>query len=575
MGEVLSVDGFSAPYDYRNAALFIRSLPFRLSDGVEGEVDAQFDGAARSTDISVLLNRFAHYGATLEKAPFRLNVRYENNTTRFEAPDASAWTVHQLPVSLSPLRARLDHDGIVFEPHTAVLDDLLEGTFSGHYRPQEQRGEIRLEKITPISPNIAALIDPEASLDLSIDLQDDVIRLEIPELKARFATIPQGWQISLDDISLLSTKSPILRRYAIDRGYVNLFYTGERSLYSFDGAIDYPYALMVTDDIPLTRYRFSGSHRDGNTTIRVNNRLTISHTPQRLFARANNTGINVPELFRFLSAPDKSTIQSASSPGEPPIPVRIHANNTFLYLTKGKKIVADTLDALIFGNDLNATLRHGSGSASLAMQDGRFDISGQGFGDTFMNHLFSLGDLHGGFLSFKAGGKANGFEGEMWIEKAVLQDYVILNNVLAFINTVPSLATFSLPNYHSEGLPIEKGYAHFAYGKDLVHVDSFHLDSPEMKIIGIGSADISKRTLDGNLTLKTDLGSVLGKVPMVGYILFGDDGSISTTLSLSGKLDNPNVETAITQEIITAPFNILKRTLIYPFLWALPDEKKK
>ena len=62
---------------------------------------------------------------------------------------------------------------------------------------------------------------------------------------------------------------------------------------------------------------------------------------------------------------------------------------------------------------------------------------------------------------------------------------------------------------------------------------------------------------------------------MVGYILLGDDGSLATTLTLSGKLDDPKIDTAIAKEIVTAPFNILKRTLVYPFLWMMDDKKEK
>ncbi len=121
---------------------------------------------------------------------------------------------------------------------------------------------------------------------------------------------------------------------------------------------------------------------------------------------------------------------------------------------------------------------------------------------------------------------------------------------------------------------MSEGYAHFGYQKGTVSVDNFTLNSPEMKITGNGQADFATDQVEGVLTLKTDLGSKLGKVPMVGYILLGEDGSISTTLTVSGKLDNPKVSTAIAKEIVTAPFNILKRTLVYPFLWMM-DEKKK
>ncbi len=93
--------------------------------------------------------------------------------------------------------------------------------------------------------------------------------------------------------------------------------------------------------------------------------------------------------------------------------------------------------------------------------------------------------------------------------------------------------------------------------------------------MGNGRADFNTNQLDGSLTLKSDLGSKLGKIPMVGYILLGDDGSLSTTVTLSGKLDDPKISTAIAKEIVTAPFNILKRTLVYPFLWMMDDKKPK
>lgn len=106
-------------------------------------------------------------------------------------------------------------------------------------------------------------------------------------------------------------------------------------------------------------------------------------------------------------------------------------------------------------------------------------------------------------------------------------------------------------------------------------MDSYTLNSPELKIAGFARVNMINDSIAGTLTLKSDLGSALGKVPMVGYILLGDDGSISTTVNLKGKLSDPIVETAIAKEIVTAPFNILKRTITYPFLWMIPDEREK
>jgi hypothetical protein len=330
---------------------------------------------------------------------------------------------------------------------------------------------------------------------------------------------------------------------------------------------------MVLNDMPVSRYRFSGTHQDDTSSIRVNDRLVINQTPTDLYIRGNNTGINIPVLFKFLSAHTDKNGASSKSDTSPPI--RIHATNSYLYLMKGRKIVADTLDANLYNDNFDATLHHMDGSAVLKIRNNLFSIDGVGFNDKFMGHLFALSDFSGGNFSFQAKGKTDSFDGLMRVENTILKDYKVLNNVLAFVNTIPSLATFSLPNYNSKGLPVNEGYAHFAYQKGIVSVDNFTLNSPEMKITGTGRADFNSNQLDGVLTLKTDLGSALGKVPMVGYILLGDDGSLATTLTLSGKLDDPKIDTAIAKEIVTAPFNILKRTLVYPFLWMMDDNKKE
>ena len=139
----------------------------------------------------------------------------------------------------------------------------------------------------------------------------------------------------------------------------------------------------------------------------------------------------------------------------------------------------------------------------------------------------------------------------MRVENTVLKDYKVLNNVLAFVNTVPSLATFSLPNYHSKGLPVKEGYAHFNYHKGVLKVDNFTLNSPEMKILGEGKADLNTNTIEGALTLKTDLGSKLGKrhgrVHSARRRRLGVDHS-----DAQRKSEDPKIETAIAKEIVTA-----------------------
>ncbi|OHD91509.1 MAG: hypothetical protein A2W83_06065 [Sulfuricurvum sp. RIFCSPLOWO2_12_43_5] len=510
----------------------------------------------------------------LTHAPFNIDIHYDNNHSTLRSSHASAWSIHQLPLLLSPFHASMDGNEIAFEQIEAVLGDLLKGKFTGHLSLDTLKGSIRINDMIPLSPKISPLVDAQESLQLSLDASGEEIILDSDALKAHFSTIPNGWKITLDDIALLSMRSPILRQYHVEKGNLNLFYTPENSQYTFNGTIEYPYSLMMINDKAVSKYHFSGLYQDGRTSIRVNDRLIINRRDDQIDVQAKNIGINVPQLFSFLIANQPNQESSSKGDSQTP-PIRIHTSNTYLYLMKGRKIVADRMEATLNNDDLDASLYHMGGSAALKIRNGLFYIDGNGFNDKFMEHLFALSDFSGGKFSFQAKGEADAFEGVMRVENTILKDYKVLNNVLAFVNTVPSLATFSLPSYNRQGLPVKEGYAHFAYNKGIVNVDNFTLNSPEMNILGEGRADLNAQILNGTLTLKTDLGSVLGKVPMVGYILFGEDGSLSTTLTLSGKLDDPKVETAIAKEIATAPFNILKRTVVYPFLWMMDDKKKK
>jgi hypothetical protein len=571
LGEKLTIEAFRAPFDYHRAYSAIRSVPFNLSESVKGRVNATFDGTKKQTDVTVQVNKFKLGEVELHQSAFDVDLHYSHKTAQLQVKNPSAWSVHQLPLLISPFSATLKDERITFEEIETVLGDLFKGNFSGTYHIGSEKGAILLTNMVPLSPKMVPIVESKESLELLVNTQNDSIKIDAPTLKAHFSTIPNGWKIGLDDISRLSQKSPILRQYHINNGYLNLYYTGESSRYHFNGEIDYPYPLMLLNDVPVSHYRFSGSHQDNISSIRVNDRLVINHTPENIYIRANNTGLNMPALFKFLSAHK----EESDSSKEAPIPVRIHATNSYLYLMKGRKIVADTFDATLKNDNFDASLHHMNGSAILKIRNDLFSIDGQGFNDKFMEHLFALSDFSGGGFSFTAKGRTDAFDGLMRVENTILKDYKVLNNVLAFVNTVPSLTTFSLPNYNSKGLPVDEGYAHFAYKKGVLSVDNFTLNSPEMKITGTGRADFNANQLDGSLTLKTDLGSSLGKVPMVGYILLGDDGSLSTTLTLSGKLDDPEIDTAIAKEIVTAPFNILKRTLVYPFLWMMDDTKKK
>ena len=181
-----------------------------------------------------------------------------------------------------------------------------------------------------------------------------------------------------------------------------------------------------------------------------------------------------------------------------------------------------------------------------------------------MDKLFALSKFKSGKLSFSMHGTTKDYKGLMHIKNTTILDYKILNNILAFVNTIPSLVTFSLPGYSKNGLEVKSAYINFNSKDDVFDISDISLDSKEMDIVGRGTASFAKNEIDIKLNLISDLGSSVAKIPVVGYILLGED-SISTSMKISGKLNDPSVKSLIAKDIAVAPLNIIKRTLLLPF----------
>ena len=54
-------------------------------------------------------------------------------------------------------------------------------------------------------------------------------------------------------------------------------------------------------------------------------------------------------------------------------------------------------------------------------------------------NFFSLSKFKGGNLNFSMNGNITDYDGLFYITDTIIVDYKMLNNILAFVNTVPSL----------------------------------------------------------------------------------------------------------------------------------------
>ena len=82
-----------------------------------------------------------------------------------------------------------------------------------------------------------------------------------------------------------------------------------------------------------------------------------------------------------------------------------------------------------------------------------------------------------------------------------------------------------------------------------------------MDIDGNGIMQLDNEEMNINLTISTikNLSNILSKIPIVGYLVLGDDGKISTNLTLNGTFSDPKTSVSLAEDVISAPFKILRR----------------
>jgi hypothetical protein len=169
-----------------------------------------------------------------------------------------------------------------------------------------------------------------------------------------------------------------------------------------------------------------------------------------------------------------------------------------------------------------------------------------------------------GALEVRAEGTVQKIDVVLAIRNAVIKDYKALNNMLAFINTLPGLLTLNPPQYHSEGLPVRETSAALEYSNQVMNLDSFLIDSNELIVCGKGLLDFNDNTTDMTFRLVSGGKRNISRIPVLGFILEGKEENTAVALTAQGDMYDPEVSHTAAQELLAYPFNVLARVFIWP-----------
>ena len=563
----MSIDAITMPFDLKKMRLNLPTTFVQIDNVASAYISGLSSLKEKKTDLDINILKFNHNGIKLTQSLTPLKLTYNNDDITIYNEEPITFNLYGKDAKISQTVITFNKNTLNLKPVNLTIENQISSLMYATYNLKYKQGMINLDKFKTVSEDYGEVFNFDKPVHLYTVLHDDTFHVVSKNLQIDFLLTHKLWTLKLNSIKKILKYSPLLQKYHISEGSLSIKNNQKPNFIHFNADIMYPYKFFIQNNLPINHYNIIGTidtHSD-HTVVALNNKIEIN-IDDDIKIDAKDIGFNIPEIVNFYN---NTNIESNNKKNRNII---FHSKNCYLYFTKYKHIISDSINLQYYNDIVTAQLKHDKGNAGFKLDNKTFHFYGENFNNKFMEHLFTLSKFYGGSLDFNIDGTFDDYDGIIYIKDTTVLDYKVLNNILAFVNTVPSLVTFSLPGYSKKGLPVKNAYMKFHANKTLFNISDIYMHSKELDIIGHGTTDVDKNSINLQLNLKTDIGSNLQKIPLVGYIILGND-RISTTLSVTGKLTDPKIHSLIAKDIAVAPFNIIKRTLLLPFHLFSKDKK--
>ena len=519
-----------------------------------------FWGRKKEVDLTGELERVQVKGVELQSAAMPVRISLADGL-QVEIRETSNWEVATQPLMLEATKIGYKANGLTVSVESLQLDGVFTAGLNGVYEPLEKKGLFNITAPTFLNKQLRNLVG-SGNFSLQLNMSEETMQLAVPDFDLTGITGENGnWSAHIGDLAALHRRSPLLQQFKLSAGGVSVTKDKEGESYTIKGSIPYRYPLLVHGTTPIDHYQLEGSLHQGLFKATINDAFHIRYKDE-LEVQSEGILFNVPALSTFFDDCVKQDEDQEKK--EESLRVSVTATDSGLYLSPKSQIIADSLNLYSLNKSIEIDLVSGPGKIEIEMEGKKFLIQGDNLNDVFMDRLTPDAELRNGRMRVAAKGTFDNFTTLLEVEKTVLLDFMTLNNILAFINTIPALITFNLPSYSSSGLHITSAVMGMKVVDGVASVESLKVESPELGITGQGWIDFPQKSIDMDLNLITQSKKNVRKIPLVGYILAGGKKQPSITVKVSGSLEDPNVDHEVFKEVATIPFNILYRTLSLP-----------
>jgi len=445
-----------------------------------------------------------------------------------------------------------------------VSEPWYQGSVNGTLDVKAHRAAITLDVRTFIlgERNNPVLLLKDARVPMNLTYGEET-KLVFPTLKVTLQQSAETLTIHLQD---LSTIVPYLKQniLGIKGGDITITTQG-KSQYAFNGVIEKEDCFFYDNkNLCYTRIPVEGTFDAKSGAVDLyafNKRFHYNSKKSKVLLH----GLNI-DLKRFLQQRDHMQKRGKNGKFLGKKFIIIGKQSTLRY--GNYKLLTDSYDIEISPNgDITAIGSKDGDVVKFNKKKNIFTIKALRIKDTMLHPLINFRGLkQGRYTLKKSGDPAQRMKGQILIEGGVLSDFKAYSNTLAFINALPALATLNSPGFSKEGFKIEEGVIDYTMTPEKIIFDSVYLKGNSATIVGKGEVDLKSEELHIDLAIRSvrEFGKMVGKIPLLGYILMGEDNSMTVGLQITGTLNDPKVNTTVAKDILTLPLQILKRTIIAP-----------
>lgn len=502
------------------------------------------------------------------KASARGNIKIKDSTLEIAGLDLQ---VDATNITLSGDLVEIDKSSVRFKDimqgEVNLKVDTSKKTIALHLLPQIfsiKSGEseiVNLDKIPltasmDFSNGVYAKIAP---LDIAINAKDDI------SINA--------------NITNLVPYVPILTKLDIKNGVIDLKIPQARDFVALNARLDkLNYPIYYLNKNRLTSLQIEGVINKDEISLKDNsNKISLKITPE-----SSEFDLNISDKFIDINEILDSKIPLFADMFSEKVTTSTQENSNFL-------IEGDNLHIGLFGYNIPLeeamlkTTRNGfiangknkNGIANIILDDETIQVEANNFNADFINGVFEKDIVSGGTFGVFGIYRNNRFVGDVSIFDTSVKEMATLQNILSFIDAIPSLVVFKLPGFSSSGYEIDEANIRIGLDGEYIALESIDINGSSVDISGNGVVDLKTHDVNIRLELSTikSLSTILNKIPIIGFLLLGEDGKITTDLTITGTIEEPKTEISLLEDAAKTPLNILKR-VFSPFQ-VLIDELQK